>query len=201
MSSNSDSIQSPNRSELGTEEALIIAAALIALLIFLAALRFGCNLLIDVCILDEMDRARRSIAEAFRRISPWWYVRTQPNQTNEVELAAEISPSPMVALRGKSLTKADIQRHKGVEHPPTATTTKLAISPHAAQHEVDSISSHTLMCSICLLELHEGDSVFEGNCDHIFHKECMMQVRLKTGLLGQSSDHPRTHSSYFFFVL
>jgi hypothetical protein len=28
-----------------------------------------------------------------------------------------------------------------------------------------------------------------------------MQVRLKTGLSGKSSDHPRTHSSYFFFVV
>ena len=156
---------------MGTREAFIIGAAIMALLVFLAALRFCCNCFIDIVILDKVEAVRRSVAEAFRWAFPRWHVRTQPAAiaTTSVELSNgnQGSSSPII-LTSKILTKADLQERKV-----TAKHKRPNTNTHA--DDLESVSSHTLMCSICLRELHEGDCAYIGPCYHIFHKECMFQ--------------------------
>ena len=164
MSSNSSLLGTNN--DTGTQEALIIGAAIVAMLVFLAALRFVCNIFIDIVILENVEAARRSMAEAFRWAFPLWHVRTQPTDTAtsvEMQHGNQTISSP-VALTTKILTKADFQEHKTTSHR----------RPNHVE-EVESVSSHTLMCSICLHDFHEGESAYIGPCDHIFHKECILQ--------------------------
>lgn len=170
MSSNSSPLQGTNNDDMGTREALIIGAAIIAMLVFLAMLRFCCNIFIDIIILENVEAARRSIAEAVRWAFPRWHVRTQPTSSTtttsvQVTNSAGQSTAAPTALTSKILTKADLQ----VQERKTAK--------HKKRHgdELESVSSHTLMCSICLHELQEGDSAYIGPCEHIFHEDCMAQ--------------------------
>uniref|UniRef100_A0A7S3L2S4 RING-type domain-containing protein n=1 Tax=Amphora coffeiformis TaxID=265554 RepID=A0A7S3L2S4_9STRA len=172
MSSAAPSLQG-SQNNMGTREAFIIGAALIAMLVFLAALRFCCNSFIDIVILDNAEVFCRPFAESFRWAFPRWHVRTQPATANTTTTSVEIpngnqTTSFPIALTSKILTKADLQEHRATNH-------KRPNHHHHHADDVESVSSHTLMCSICLRELHEGDCAYIGPCDHIFHKECMFQ--------------------------
>lgn len=180
----------PTQGDLGTKEALIIGAALMAMLIFLAMLRLGCNILIEVCILDELERARRSVGELLRCICPWWHVRTQPTRNNNngsattnVELSSENQRSsslpPLIKMKSRLLAHDDfVQYKKRYNRSNNATGEKEAVAAANAEHEADaeSTSSHSLMmCSICLHELYKGDCVYVADCNHFFHRDCMVQ--------------------------
>ena len=169
MSTTPPSLQG-SHNDMGTREALIMGAALIALLVFLAALRFCCITFIDIVILDSAETVRRSIAETCRWAFPRWHVRTQPtaNDASTVEMTNgnQVTSTSPIVLTSKILTKTDLQEHMVTKHKRTNNS-----NSHA--DDVESISSHALMCSICLRELHEGDCVYIGPCNHIFHKECM----------------------------
>lgn len=170
---------------MGAREALIIGASLMAMLVFFAVLRFSCNIFLDVFILDEMERARRTIREAFRSLCPWWHVRTNPsggqaiasNSTTPLErggLVDSTDARPAVTLTSKILTRADLIQHKSRGFRGGYRGTTNPVQPQ--QHDVgSSLSSYSIMCSICLHELHEGDHAYVGNCNHIFHKDCMVQ--------------------------
>ena len=184
MSSDSNTSSFPPRSsgtnDLGAKEALIIGAALMAMLIFLAFLRYTCNFFIDIFILDEMERIRRNLAEAFRSLCPRWHVRTNPAESNPTTTSpttngpnGETSVSRAIARKSKTLTQTDLLEHKARYHHHNrghssgGTTLEDTVE--------SSIASYTIICSICLQKLFQGDVVFVGNCDHMFHKDCMVQ--------------------------
>ena len=188
---------------MGTKEAFLIGAAMMAFLIFLAVLRFCCNLLIDVIILDQFERARRSVQEVFRFLFPWWHVRTQPSSANlAVEIgsggrrnpgaSANTSPSMMtinqqhvsrILRASKVLTKNDMEKFKAKHHHHrhqqqhhTTKTTSYNNNHNNTNNDEESVSSTMMMmCSICIHDIHEGDNVYVGDCNHIFHQDCMIQ--------------------------
>ena len=161
MSTNPPALGNSNTST-DARDALIIGAAVIALLVFLVALRFFCNLFLDITLLGEPERARRSLSEVFRCLCPWWHVRTQPEADTTSNDIRNNSPTeqPALILKSKILTRADIEEQK---------------SHQVECEEGESTTSQSLMCSICLHELHAGDFVFVGDCRHVFHQNCMQQ--------------------------
>ena len=165
MSSNSSSSMQGSSNDLGSREALIIGAALMAMLIFLIILRFACNSCIDLLLFDGM----RNLAEAFRTFFPVWHVRTNPaEQATQSETTT--AASSRIALDTKILTKTDLLEHKARYYSHRNNNGK--VSEEIVE---SSIASYSIMCSICLQELFDGDRVSVGDCNHIFHKDCMMQ--------------------------
>lgn len=162
--------------------ALKIAAAVAALLIALVALRFGFDICIDVCILGEGNRARRTIAEMWRRLCPWWNRRIETEQQTPVDyntpntqpgvgvsvVVGSHTPSASVTanerrremalsiLEGKILTADDVR------------------SLHQDSSEC-SVGGSQVVCSICLHDFIEGDDSFTAKCNHIYHRHCLIE--------------------------
>jgi len=57
-------------------------------------------------------------------------------------------------------------------------------------------SSGSPVCSICLGELCEGETVFEGaHCDHLFHRDCIMEWMLCSSSNNAHSDTRRVQNT------
>lgn len=171
MSSNTSSSLQGTGNDLGGREALIIGAASMAMMIFLIMLRLACNSCIDLFLLGGM----RNVAEAFRTLFPAWHVRTNPEQATQsrTTTGAASTSSSRIALDTKILTKTDLLEHKAryCSHRNNNNN-----NGNVSEEIVESsIASYSIMCSICLQELFDGDHVFVGDCNHIFHKDCMLQ--------------------------
>jgi hypothetical protein len=178
-------VSAPDQGELAFGEALIIGAGIIGLLIFLVVLRFGFNILLDVCVLGESDRARRDIAELWRKICPWWHRRTQP-EVPETENNVEIPHVSIVAeedrsvildsiLKSREVTADDVKLWKEKHHPTEAS------EGHSDEEASRSSNAFGFDCSICLHDLNEGNMAFTATCGHVFHRKCIHQWVVSRG--------------------
>jgi hypothetical protein len=163
------------------QEALIIGAGIIGLLIFLIILRFGCNIALDVCVLGEAGRAKRSITELWRKICPWWHHRTQPEiPESENNVSVEIPDVTIVTeedrsvildsiLTSREVTAADMQLWKEKHH-------RTEVSEgHSDEEASRSSNAFGFECSICIHELNEGNMAFTAKCGHVYHRKCIHQ--------------------------
>jgi hypothetical protein len=172
--SSTGGIAAPDPNELAMSEALIIGAGIIGLLIILVILRFGCNILLDVCVLGESARVKRSIAELWRKICPCWHRRTQP-EGPESENNVEIPDASIVAEEDRSVILDSILKSREV----TAEDVKLWKEKHQEGHSDEEASRSTIPfafdCSICLNELNEGNIAITAICGHVYHRKCIHQ--------------------------
>jgi hypothetical protein len=177
--SSTGGIAAPDSNELVLSEAMIVGAGIIGLLIILVILRFGCNIFLDVCILGESARVRRSIAELWRKVCPCWHRRTQP-EAPESESNVEIPDSSILAeidrsaildsiLKSCEITAEDVKIWKE-KHPHTD------VEEGHSDEEASRISiAHGFDCSICLNELNEGNMAITATCGHVYHRKCIHQ--------------------------
>jgi hypothetical protein len=178
--SSTGGIAAPDASELVFSEALIIGAGIIGLLIILVILRFGFNILLDVCVLGESARVKRSIAELWRKMCPCWHRRTQP-EAPESENNVEIPDASIVAEVDRSVILDSILKSREV----TAEDVTLWKEKH--QHHTEIGEGHSddeasrisiaygFDCSICLNELNEGNMAITAKCLHVYHRKCLHQ--------------------------
>jgi uncharacterized protein YjiS (DUF1127 family) len=178
--SSTGGISAPDQQELGIQEALIIGAGIIGLLIFLVIIRFGCNIALDVCILGEPGRAKRSIAELWRKICPWWRRRTQPEilesennvEMPDVAIITEEERSVILdsILKSREVTADDMKLWKEKHHRTEAS------EGHSDEEEASrSSNAFGFECSICIHELNEGSMAFTAACGHVYHRKCIHQ--------------------------
>jgi hypothetical protein len=57
---------------------MLIVAIVLLFLFCLVLLRYGCNILIDVCILRDGESLMRTVSELRRWFCPCWHPRTEP---------------------------------------------------------------------------------------------------------------------------
>jgi hypothetical protein len=186
MSSSGESgsgASAPDKGELAVQEALIIGAGIIGLLMFLVILRFGCNIAIDLCILGNPGRAKRSIAELWRQICPCWHRRTQPEDSesdNNVEVPVVSTDVGIVTeersvildsiLKSREVTAADVKIWKEKHHCTEAS------EGHSDDEEASrSTIAFGFDCSICLHDISEGNMAFTAKCGHVYHRTCIHQ--------------------------
>jgi hypothetical protein len=178
--SSTGGISAPDRHALDFGEALIIGAGIIGLLVFLVILRFCFDILLDVCVLGEPGRARRSIAELWRKICPWWHRRTQPEQDPESGNNIQIPDVGVVAeedrlvildsiLKSREITADDVKSWKEKHHRTEASES------HSDEEASRSSNAFGFDCSICLHELNEGNIAFTATCGHVYHRKCIHQ--------------------------
>jgi hypothetical protein len=188
--SSTGGISAPDTSELGFREALIVAAGILGILIFFIIFRFVFNIFLDVLLLDQIDRARRSIQEVWRKICPRWNRRTQPEQQQQHEGGTQQGESNN-ASNGVELSNVatDPDRLARLEailisRQVTADDVKVWKEKHVhikASHDSDEeeaaseSSEFCVVCSICLQDLNEGTIAFTAKCEHIFHQHCIHQ--------------------------
>ena len=177
-------------------EALITIGIVVAVLMGLICLRFGCNILIDVFVLQQYEWAR-SLAEFWRRLCPWWHRRTQPAEGATTGVSASDERLPRESARSalqtvpleqrcrlvetivpsRVLTPDDFKR-KQVSVNNDADETARVDEEHG-EGDIESASRASdgaIVCCICLHELQEGDSVLDLiNCEHLFHKSCVAE--------------------------
>jgi hypothetical protein len=82
--------------DLDLKKGFAVVGIVVAFMLAMVVLRFGCVLFIDVAILGESaDSLIRPLSEIRRCIFPWWHPRTQPqdlsspqenSRNNETEL-------------------------------------------------------------------------------------------------------------------
>jgi hypothetical protein len=172
--SSTGGIAAPDPNELAMSEALIIGAGIIGLLIILVILRFGCNILLDVCVLGESARVKRSIADLWRKIGPCWHCRTQP-ESPESENNVEMPDAITVAEEDRSVILDSILKSREV----TAEDVKLWKEKHHEGLSDEEASRSSIAfgfdCSICLNELNEGNMAITATCGHVYHRKCIHQ--------------------------
>ena len=194
----SSGVTSPDPDEVSVGEALIIAAGVLALLMALVALKFGLNIFLDCFVLDASDRVRRSFAELWRKICPWWHRRTQP-QTEESssspladngddDSAVVLAPSREVELLSVVPQVEDSEQRIILSRMlPSSVLSDEDIQEWMEKHRHDSSATTSLegghrnhdghmMCSICIHGLRQGDVVFTAQrCNHVFHRTCIAE--------------------------
>lgn len=181
--SSTGGVSAPDPDELVLGEALIIGAGIIGLLIILVILRFGFNILLDVCVLGDADRVKRSIAELWRKLCPCWHRRTQPENL-ESENNVELPDASIVAiveeedlsttfdsiLKSREVTADDVKLWKEKHHHHTD-----AIEGLSDEEASRSSNAFVFDCSICLNELKEGNMAITATCGHVYHRKCIHQ--------------------------
>lgn len=178
-----------------TKDALIVVASVVGLMIGLVILRFGTNILIDCCILNEPERARTDL---IRILCPWYHRRTQPtsddtpNEDEEQEraISSSVEAVPygirkdrlMHALSLFHLSAETIQAckinndHRHRDH--SQRMNRENNIHHQRDDEENGLpnSAAHMICSICIHELIPGDSVFKTpHCHHVFHSNCICE--------------------------
>jgi hypothetical protein len=139
----------------------------------LLVLRFCFDILIDACVLGETNRARRTMSELWRKLCPWWKRRVAEedsvpgNRTlgiptsNPQSILASADFESRVELAMKVL-RSEIVTPEGLKRAHTLS---------GGNETADSI----IMCSICLHELVAGDSTLTAGCNHVYHRQCLME--------------------------
>jgi hypothetical protein len=164
-------ITSPDSENWGLREAFIIIGSTMGLMIFLLILRFSFNICLDICVLDELERAKKAIVDLITKLFPWQRPRTQPPSAqshDDIELQECASDQERLEalnqiLISKTLSLNDIERlRERHQH-----------SDCGIAEEDMSRNDEAILCSICLHGMAEGDSVFEAKCKHIFHHSCI----------------------------
>jgi Ring finger domain len=177
--------------------ALVIGAVMMATIIALLVLRFIVNVLIDLCILCDLDLVRRRCSEAFRKICPCWHPRTQPTDSDR---ASAESTSPTIELQMAASDRCDeivSQCMKELLPCQILSETDLnSVQPLQTLLNDDHTEAHNSTnevptCSICLQELIVGQSVYQvTKCSHWFHRDCIQQwVIQKRGPWGFSGNN------------
>jgi len=93
---------------LSHREGLIIVAAVSALLIGLLILRFGCNVVIDVCILRDLAAAKRTLRDFWNCMCPFCRMRdTEEEGDEELNVHAQNTESANVNSLLLQLTKQE----------------------------------------------------------------------------------------------
>jgi Na+-transporting methylmalonyl-CoA/oxaloacetate decarboxylase gamma subunit len=66
--------------DIDIEKGFMVVGIVILFLIFLVILRYGCNICIDIVILQDSASFMRTVSDIRRRFVPWYHPRTQPQQ-------------------------------------------------------------------------------------------------------------------------
>jgi RING-like zinc finger len=111
---------------VGFNEVMIAVGGIVGCFVFLLFLRFCCNMLIDICILQDFVSVRRSCGEVRRLFCPCWRPRTQPlvpgtqtgspeNQaTSDLEMGSRLTAETLdKVLESTILTHAYLQLYAG----------------------------------------------------------------------------------------
>lgn len=169
-----------------TKDALMIIAAVLALMIGMVMLRFGTNILIDCCILNEGERARTDL---IRTLCPWYHRRTQPDSSPNDDAEQERT-MPSVEAIPYGIRKDRLMNALPLFHLSTETIQECKVNDRREHSHRTSRDDNmqqgdedeencpqcttTMICSICIHELIPGDSVFQtSNCQHLFHSNCI----------------------------
>ena len=62
------------------KQAFIVIAITLAALLILITIRFGFNVLVDICLLGQAEAYSRMISDWWRRVCPCWHRRTVPSE-------------------------------------------------------------------------------------------------------------------------
>ena len=187
---------------VATGEALLIAAAVIGLLIVFVVLRFGFNMFIDVCILEQSPSRvwrewRTSSQSLWQRIVQYCCCGYCCSDGNNNDLPETIPPQDATTSRNGHTISAMIELEKmdGCSRMkrlsqmlPESKLSEQDIQQWKDKHHTTTTTTSTdlpqsnqhqqstLLCSICLQELCTGDRIFRAQqCDHMFHKNCIVR--------------------------
>lgn len=155
------------------EGALKLCGSILALLMGLVILRFAFNICLDCSILDDREGARRRIGEVWRRICPWWHVRTLPTnpQSNNEDIEGQgrhntEDRDDILASVGHSFNAEILDKILDRVQMDDVLLEEL--------RETSSERGEGTICSICLQELIAGDDVYQAPpCRHVFHAKCL----------------------------
>jgi hypothetical protein len=75
---------SSSSSDVDIKQGMAIVGMVLAFLVFLVILRFGCNICIDLAVLRDSDSLLRTLSEIRRCLFPWWHPRTQPQDLSSL---------------------------------------------------------------------------------------------------------------------
>ena len=54
----------------------------------------------------------------------------------------------------------------------------------AGGEDDDNYDDNVIMCSICIIELEDGETIADLNCNHCFHADCLSEwIKKKVGIL------------------
>mmetsp|Transcript_14662 Transcript_14662/g.19137 ORF Transcript_14662/g.19137 Transcript_14662/m.19137 type:complete len:232 (+) Transcript_14662:308-1003(+) len=74
---------SEETSDFGYQESLLIGGSLIALMVGLMIMKYFLFVVLDVCCEVDGGTRRRVLRDFFRKLFPFWHVRTQPSATQQ----------------------------------------------------------------------------------------------------------------------
>jgi len=193
-------VNAPDVNEISTQEVFLICGGLVAILIVLLFLRFLVVLLIDVVILQDFERAKRSIAELgqklliCRRCCP--SLPREPNDEEESGMATtsrrrqqsnnnatlpcsidvELSTSSSrlnELLPSRTMTQDDLDSVL-LQDQHQCTLERIPPNKKETRHNDADAVTTACTCSICLHDLQVGDSVYQtAQCHHWFHADCI----------------------------
>ena len=127
------------------EKALLFGGLIIAAMLSLVFLRWMINVILDVCCLDNGDQVCHDVKEFWRKMCPWWHVRTATADEGDVEAVS--TPS---ACRDSHRDLFDAVLHR--------------------RRKGDCLTDP---CPICLHEIEPSEWVATVRCDHAFHSQCI----------------------------
>jgi hypothetical protein len=79
LAASASPMQSTDNSSI-LKQAFIVIAITLAALLMLISIRFGFNVVVDICLLGQAEAYSRMISNWWRRVCPWWHRRTVPEE-------------------------------------------------------------------------------------------------------------------------
>jgi hypothetical protein len=168
---------------LDINDALLIAAFVMAALIFLVILRFLVVLLIDTCILEDY----RTFSEIVQKALSCWSQRSQDETSSDRESDIQLSNSLNYQEFLKTIIPSQSlspQALRGLRQKASEANVE---NPHVCSED-DNIEDDNISCSICLQDLLVNQSVYQTPCDHWFHAEC-----IRVWVVGEHVHSPSHH--------
>ena len=85
-------------SQFDFRKGLAVIGVCIAFLATLVVLRFGCNIFIDLAVLQDSGSLIRALSEIRRKLIPWWHPRTQPQQSSSQIITSPASADELINM-------------------------------------------------------------------------------------------------------
>mmetsp|Transcript_17381 Transcript_17381/g.40349 ORF Transcript_17381/g.40349 Transcript_17381/m.40349 type:complete len:226 (-) Transcript_17381:599-1276(-) len=181
----------PSVETLTFGEVMLIFSSIVLLMIFLLFARLGCNLMIDICIMGDMDRARHTLIQWRDTFCPFCRRRLvtpqvlPPDSEEEGQEMATLdslltnlsaSDQQMVLesiFPAKILSPEELAEWKNHSH---GEGSQSIAETSSGNEDSQSFSTGSVACPICLGDFAIGeDVVLTKPCHHMFHHSCIME--------------------------
>lgn len=169
-----------------TEDALVIAAGIVGLVIGFIICRYGSRFLFEWCVTEEQEQEQsNSICPCYRRQNQssnessssngeapitMQDVEAVPKRIREDRL---IHALPVFHLSADTVKECKLQEHNSHDNDMLDRDEE---TPRKEDNNCSPKSNSAIVCSICIHELIPGDTVFKTpHCNHFFHRNCIYE--------------------------